>query len=185
MADDHDDGEFEGNFDDNNPSEGTPDKPVDYEIGYGKPPTGKRFQPGQSGNPDGRPKGTLNLKSDLEAELGHRVATTINGKRVTVSRQRLILRLLVRKAAEGDLRAAEKLLNMVIQGFGFEDNRKTGQVLSPGEQAMVDALAARLADDDANDNPEPDEPAPASPPEPDPDQNLGGAAAAVAEERTA
>ena len=29
----------------------------DYEIGYGKPPPGRRFQKGQSGNPRGsRPK---------------------------------------------------------------------------------------------------------------------------------
>ena len=29
----------------------------DYEVGYGKPPKSKRFKPGASGNPKGRPKG--------------------------------------------------------------------------------------------------------------------------------
>jgi Family of unknown function (DUF5681) len=28
----------------------------EYDIGYGRPPKGSRFKPGQSGNPKGRPK---------------------------------------------------------------------------------------------------------------------------------
>lgn len=31
-----------------------------YEVGYGKPPVTTRFQPGRSGNPNGRPKGAKN-----------------------------------------------------------------------------------------------------------------------------
>ena len=34
-----------------------------YEVGYGRPPSATRFQPGQSGNPKGRPKGTRNASS--------------------------------------------------------------------------------------------------------------------------
>jgi len=34
------------------------DQPRDYAVGYGKPPVGTRFQKGQSGNPEGRPRGT-------------------------------------------------------------------------------------------------------------------------------
>jgi Family of unknown function (DUF5681) len=31
--------------------------PADYDVGYGKPPKTTQFQPGQSGNRRGRPKG--------------------------------------------------------------------------------------------------------------------------------
>jgi hypothetical protein len=40
----------------------------DYQVGYGKPPKHTQFKPGKSGNPQGRPKGTKNLKTDLIAE---------------------------------------------------------------------------------------------------------------------
>jgi hypothetical protein len=30
--------------------------PVPYSVGYGKPPTERRFEKGRSGNPKGRPK---------------------------------------------------------------------------------------------------------------------------------
>jgi len=34
--------------------------PAQYEVGYAKPPAEHRFRKGQSGNPDGRPKGAAN-----------------------------------------------------------------------------------------------------------------------------
>ena len=52
---------------------GGPNGPVqsaksDQQIGYGKPPEGVRWKPGQSGNPNGRPKG------ESLAEIFRRVA---------------------------------------------------------------------------------------------------------------
>jgi hypothetical protein len=41
----------------------------DYDIGYGKPPEGRRFKKGQSGNPSGRPaKNAKNAKNAKSAQ---------------------------------------------------------------------------------------------------------------------
>jgi hypothetical protein len=44
-------------------------KKSDRGSGYGKPPLHTRFKPGQSGNPRGRPKGSLNFTTDLKTVL--------------------------------------------------------------------------------------------------------------------
>ena len=41
----------------------------DDDVGYGKPPRSRRFKPGQSGNPKGRPKGAKNRDTILRELL--------------------------------------------------------------------------------------------------------------------
>lgn len=52
-----------------------------YEIGYGKPPAGNRFKPGQSGNPKGRKKNSKNILTLLRHELEGDVVVIENGKK--------------------------------------------------------------------------------------------------------
>jgi len=48
-------------------------KPKATKLGYCNPPEHGRFKKGQSGNPKGRPKGTLNLATVLERTLREKV----------------------------------------------------------------------------------------------------------------
>jgi hypothetical protein len=64
-----------------------PDKP--YAVGNKKPPLNKRFKPGQSGNPSGRPKGRSNFDSTLLKEFHKPVTATINGKPIKVTNDKL------------------------------------------------------------------------------------------------
>ena len=85
----------------------------DHEVGYGKPPKHTRFQKGRSGNPEGRLKGTKNLKTDLMEELKETVTVTEGGRRRSISKQRLVLKSLFAKAAKGDVRAVQVILSTV------------------------------------------------------------------------
>jgi len=77
-----------------------------YKVGYGRPPKPHQFPKGRSGNPKGRPKGARGLKTDLKAELTSLVAITENGKTKKITKQQVVLKSLVAKAAKGDTKAA-------------------------------------------------------------------------------
>ena len=82
-----------------------------FEVGFGKPPRSTRFKPGQSGNPNGRPRGAKSFAVAIEQELVTRVTVTENGRRRRISKREVIAKHLVNKAASGDLKAIPLLLN--------------------------------------------------------------------------
>ena len=55
-------------------------------VGYGNPPKHTRFRKGESGNPQGRPKGTLNMATVLARTLRERVVINENGQRKVVTK---------------------------------------------------------------------------------------------------
>ena len=81
-----------------------------YAVGYGRPPTSSQFQPGQSGNPKGRPKGARNASSMARDALERTVAVKVKGtwRKLTV-RKAAYLRL-AERAAAGDAKALDYLL---------------------------------------------------------------------------
>jgi hypothetical protein len=83
-----------------------------YKVGYGKPPRGMQFKRGKSGNPKGRPRGSRNLAIDLAAELGEPITVREDGRHRRVSKQRALIKSLMAKSLQGDVRAAAALLSL-------------------------------------------------------------------------
>jgi Family of unknown function (DUF5681) len=83
---------------------------ANYNVGYGKPPRTTRFQRGRSGNPQGRPKDTRKLATDLAAELGERITVREEGRSRRISKQRALIKSLMAKALQGDVRANATIL---------------------------------------------------------------------------
>ena len=79
-------------------------------IGFGRPPKATQFKPGQSGNPSGRPKGSSNLATDLAAELREKITVREGGNPRRVSKQRALIKSLMAKALQGDVRATVAVL---------------------------------------------------------------------------
>jgi len=83
----------------------------DYQVGYGKPPAETRFQKGQSGNPQGRPRSkTL---AELLGEALSRRSAFVNPDGSPMTRAESIFAGLV-GAAEGTELKAKRLLFEVL-----------------------------------------------------------------------
>ncbi len=81
-------------------------------VGYGRPPRATRFKKGCSGNPKGRPKGSLNVTAMLIKTLREKVVINENGQRKTVTKMEATFKQLVNKAAGGELRACHQLIEL-------------------------------------------------------------------------
>lgn len=126
------------------------DKGDDYEVGYCKPPKGKQFQPGQSGNPKGRRKGSRGLKTDLDAALSQKLTITVAGRKRKGTTQELAMYALAVKAATGDPRSAKLLADLVLEVFGPGDRGGKEARLSNHDQILLERMLSRL-DDGAED----------------------------------
>jgi len=116
-----------------------------YEVGYKRPPKSHRFQPGQSGNPKGRPSGTKNLRTDLMEELGERILVREGEQQIRVSKQRALIKSQVNRGIRGDNRAADKILDLYIKLQGLEDEAaEAGLPLSSEEQEVLRNLEERI-----------------------------------------
>jgi hypothetical protein len=89
------------------------EKPKITKVGYCNPPAHMRFKKGKSGNPRGRPKGTLNMATVLERILREKVVLNENGRRKTVTKLEAAIKQLTNKAASGELKAFQLLAALV------------------------------------------------------------------------
>lgn len=85
----------------------------DDKVGYRRPPVTHQFKPGQSGNPNGRRKGSVSPVSHVVKALNERVVVQDKGKRRSLSKLEVAAKQLVNKAVSGDLRAWKCLLEMM------------------------------------------------------------------------
>ena len=99
----------------------------DYEIGYGKPPVGRPFKKGQSGNPSGRPaKSAKSAPPLLVRKFDEQVLEATNGRCLKTSRHEVVIVQLVDQSTVAGL-SATKILTDVLK----EIEKKTGPSAPP------------------------------------------------------
>jgi hypothetical protein len=94
------------------PPEKLCDEPAAENVGPGNPPRHTRFKPGQSGNPNGRPKGSKNFATILHQQLRKKVTITVDGKPKRVTVQEVIARRLANDSMKGTTKAMELLFRL-------------------------------------------------------------------------
>ena len=121
-----------------------PESKRDYKIGYGKPPRGRPFQKGQSGNPRGPRR--KDMSSLLIAALNEPVYATIDGKRRKITKRQAIITQMVNESASANLRATKMLFDMMK-----EVEQKAGAAAPPEptkltatDREVVELFVARL-----------------------------------------
>jgi hypothetical protein len=107
-------------------------------VGYRRPPKSTQFKSGQSGNPAGRPKGSRNFKTEVQATLQTPVRVNKDGRLRKFSTQRASLMVLREKALSGDQRAIEHLIGLAVR-FDDEPNGTVANCLDTSDQAILDA----------------------------------------------
>ena len=106
----------------------------DDRVGPGRPPKHSQFRKGQSGNPTGRPKGTLNIATVLERVLREKVVINENGQRRTITKFEAAFKQQVNKAVMGDTNAFKVLSTLKqsgkeqIAGEGRDDAQKLREI---------------------------------------------------------
>ena len=98
----------------------TPKPPEDGErVGYKCPPKRTRFAKGKSGNPKGRPKGTLNLATIRAHVAAHwfeeMMKVTIGGRERKTIRFDFLLRKQAELAFKGDARAIKDCMDLIFR----------------------------------------------------------------------
>jgi uncharacterized protein DUF5681 len=90
-----------------------------YEVGHGKPPRSTQFQPGESGNPSGRPRAMATSPGIVvERTFNQKVSIFIDGRRRRVSLFEAMVMQVLKEAAGGDAKARRDLLKIASE-FGY------------------------------------------------------------------
>jgi hypothetical protein len=131
----------------------------DGSVGFGRPPEATRFKKGVSGNPKGRPKGTLNVATAFMKALREKVVINEHGQRKTVTKLEAALKQLVNKAASGDLRALSQLLDLYRDAEAKQNMPGAqGPIVSDLDREVMDGIVKRFLNPSEEDQePQPEE----------------------------
>ena len=114
------------------------------DVGYGKPPRHAQFKPGQSGNPKGRPRGSLNLTTILARTLREQVTVNENGRKRTITKLEAAVKQIVNKAAAGDAAAIRFLFGLAQMVEAQFDVKSVPTDLPEDDRKVMESLVARM-----------------------------------------
>ena len=120
-----------------------PEPKRSYDVGYGKPPAATRFQPGQSGNPKGRPKGSKSVRQILLQALNSKITVQVGGRPRSMTKLEAMLQGLVNSALRLDPRAVRTVLDMEAAFRGEAEAAPAADVVTADDAELFRLFLAR------------------------------------------
>jgi hypothetical protein len=115
------------------------------QVGYRNPPEATRFKKGQSGNPTGRRKGSLNVATVFARTLREKVVVNENGQRKTMTKFEAAIKQFVNKAASGDHRALQLLVSLSREAETRErESQPKTLTLNESDQEVIEGILKRF-----------------------------------------
>jgi Family of unknown function (DUF5681) len=108
-----------------------------YRVGYGRPPKDHRFQPGESGNRKGRPKGAKNTVTLLREILDRKIEVRTGSTVRKISVREAMLTRFTESALKGDTKSAAFLLQRYDMLETAQEH--TTGIPTPEEQEIIAA----------------------------------------------
>ena len=109
-----------------------------------RPPKHTQFKKGISGNPGGRPKGSLNISTVMQRALKETIVVVEEGKKKTISKMEAAVKRLVDKAIAGDM-SAFRVLSDLSRILEDSPERATSADLELADQKLLESLLSRFA----------------------------------------
>ena len=113
-------------------------------VGYGKPPKAHRFKPGQSGNPNGRRKGSRNIETLYREVLDMKVKTSVGGQTQTITALKAVIIKQMQKALAGDFRSMEAVIEAQIKYAETKDAKNKALDLGERSRAILEQARERM-----------------------------------------
>jgi len=107
------------------------------------PPKDTRFRPGQSGNPNGRPKGSVSFQTLIERELRKSVVINEHGRQKRFTKQEIIVRRLAHDGIKGDYKAIALLMKLANVA-AISDSELPDTAVTILDKPMLKLIAKRL-----------------------------------------
>ena len=104
------------------------------------------FKKGQSGNPNGRPKGSRNLTTILREMLEEEIEVNVDGVKTKKQFQEVIVRKLLQKANEGNLKAIEQILDRMEGKPVQKQEIKTDNPILTIQREIIDSKPGNTTD---------------------------------------